>query len=524
MSACAVGRGFEKRPMACASPGEIMTTTARQSVSDRTETVRKDANEVKAQPAPLSDKEMNEREQVRQIRKRIVDTAAPAAREAAAPIRAMARIVREVEAECRRQGISEVAIAAEVQNRSIGDVDVRLIRECEPGAAPGSLGDYSTIGEDLGIILPGEEINGHISTGAEYLRLRERMTAFERQLLSEYNFDVRIYDVYGVGNPLLRDMLAETYRRTYELPLNWQNTYASIGALNALDHSIRSLGMYYREKYQEQPALCFPAPGFGVVTWQAQVSNLALIMYQTQEEDGFKLTAANMEQLLATNPNLRLLYLTISNNPTAFSYDADELRALWQVIAADGREMVILADTAYIGTGRPAEDKARMRAFLDAPGDIINQTIFINSFSKIYALTGDRFGWCSTTSDTIAMLIAPSWNNALAGLPAEWQLRFMAYVELFKERPEIQQKIRNLYHYRRERLRQELEQVNSVYHVFDQVGVDDDTTIYNWSKLAPDEDSFSLFQKTGIAGVSGSSFGYDDRYLRTSVGFRPADY
>ncbi len=500
-----------------------MTSSTRPPTAQPPGIAPKDIGNGKPEPSPLTTNEMAEREQVRAIRSRIVSSAAPAAREASAPIRAMARIVREVEAECRRLGISEAAIAAEVQNRSIGDVDVRYIREREPGAAPGSSGDYSTIGEELGIILPGEQINGHISDGANYLHIREMMTSFERQLLREYHFDVRIYDVYGVGNPLLRDMLAETYRRKYNLPLNVQNTFVSVGALNSLDFCIRTLTMHYRDKYKAQPAFCFPAPGFAVVLWQAQASNAVVINYQTREQDGFKLTAPHLQQLLAENPNLRMIYLTLSNNPTAFSYSPDELRALWQVIADDGRELTLLTDTAYIGTGRPDEDRARMQAFLDTPTNILDQTIFINSFSKIYGLTGDRFGWASTTNEKLAAIIQTAWNNTMAGLPAEWQLRFMAYVALFNERPEIPDKIRHLYHYRRERLRHELEQVNAIYHVFDEVGVDDDTTIYNWSKLAAGEDSFTVFQKTGIAGVSGSSFGYDDRYLRMSIGFRPAD-
>ncbi len=503
-----------------------MSNSTRPPVTASLGIARNGASDDKPAPQSIAPPpETDQRAQVRAIRNRVVAAGAEAARQTPAPIRGMARLVREVVDECRRQGLSEAAIAAEVQNRSIGDVDVRLIREREPGAAPGSPGDFSTIPEDLGIILPGEEINGHISDGAGYLKLREKMTNFERRLLSEYHFDVRIYDVYGVGNPLLREMLAETFRRQYDLPLTASRTFASIGALSGLDFSIRTLGIYYRDKYGAQPALCFPAPGFAVVLWQTVASNVEAINYQTSEAEGFKLTADSLKRLLTAHPNLRMLYLTISNNPTAFSYAPEELAMLWQVIAEDGRELTVLADTAYVGTGHPDEDKARMQTFLHAPTayNILDHIIFVNSFSKIYGLTGDRFGWVSTTSQSLADIIQVSWNNTIAGLPAEWQLRFMAYAELFNERPDIQTKIRRLYHYRRERLRAELEMVNAAYHVFDMVGIDDDTTIYNWSKLAEGEDCFTLFQKTGIAGVSGSGFGYDDRYLRLSVGFRPAD-
>jgi aspartate/methionine/tyrosine aminotransferase len=37
----------------------------------------------------------------------------------------------------------------------------------------------------------------------------------------------------------------------------------------------------------------------------------------------------------------------------------------------------------------------------------------------------------------------------------------------------------------------------------------------------PGEDTFSLFEKTGIAGVPGSGFGYRDEYVRFSIGTIP---
>jgi len=39
--------------------------------------------------------------------------------------------------------------------------------------------------------------------------------------------------------------------------------------------------------------------------------------------------------------------------------------------------------------------------------------------------------------------------------------------------------------------------------------------------LRPDEDAFSLFEKTGIAGVPGSGFGYSDEFVRFAIGVIP---
>ena len=45
--------------------------------------------------------------------------------------------------------------------------------------------------------------------------------------------------------------------------------------------------------------------------------------------------------------------------------------------------------------------------------------------------------------------------------------------------------------------------------------------MYNWSKFTAGEDVFSLFEKTGLAGVDGRGFGFSTDYVRFSVGFIP---
>lgn len=450
---------------------------------------------------------------VRRLREAMVNKYRPLIAAAPAPIRIQARMVNEVISEARQAGVPDAVIAHEVVNRTIGDVNVRRITEIVNGV------DYSTIGEDLGLILPGEVINGRISEGRTYLDLRERMMHFERILLEDYSWDLRIYDIYAVGNPLLRRRLAERFRRDYGVALPWEHLYVTIGALDAMDKSLRTLNVYFREKYGQQVGFAFPAPGFAVCLWQAESVGMEIINFQTPEADGFKLTAPALRRLLAEHPNLHVLYLTVSNNPTAFAYSSDELRALFGVLRESGREVAVLADLAYIGTGVPAEDAARMAAFREP--DALERTIFISSLSKVYTLTGDRMGWAATANPDWATVLPAAWNNANAGMPAEWQLRYLANIDLFDERPWIQEKITALYALRRRALRHELEQYNRQFGLFESIGLDDDTTIYNWSKMAPGEDAFSLFEKTGIAGVDGRAFGYSERYIRFSVGFTP---
>ena len=185
------------------------------------------------------------------------------------PIRAMARMVREVQSVARKAGISPDVLAREVVDRTIGDVNVRYITE-EIGGV-----DYSTIGEDLGLILPGEEINGRVSDGRVHYELARREDAIERRLLDEYGWDMRVYDVYGVGNPLLREKLAARFQNMWGLPTDPEQTFISIGALDALFKSITTFGYHFKQKYGAAPSFAFPAPGFAVVHWQAKVSALS---------------------------------------------------------------------------------------------------------------------------------------------------------------------------------------------------------------------------------------------------------
>jgi hypothetical protein len=103
-------------------------------------------------PAALS--EQAQVEFVRALRVQTADRYRPMFKTATAPIRVMARMMTEVTAEARRAGISPEVLSRELSNRTIGDVNVRMITENIDGV------DYSTIGEDLGLILPGEKIGG----------------------------------------------------------------------------------------------------------------------------------------------------------------------------------------------------------------------------------------------------------------------------------------------------------------------------------------------------------------------------
>ncbi|QBD80351.1 pyridoxal phosphate-dependent aminotransferase [Ktedonosporobacter rubrisoli] len=457
---------------------------------------------------------------LRQLRSELLRHYRPLLLSGPGPIRVMARIVAELEQECRKRNIAPEVQRTEIVNRTIGDVNLRLVTECE--GEPGGPSDYRLLADELGIALPGEQLHDYTATGEAYLWLRNQMMECERLLLSNH-FDPRIYDIYGVGNPVLRSWLVQEMQK-WSIQVSVNQLYLSLGAMDGIDKVLRGMAFHLRQQSDESIGILFPQPGFNVPEWQARSYGYHLHGYPTSPEQRFKLTPHQLEQILQSWPDIRLIYLTVTNNPTTFAYTADELNALHAVLRRyweQGRTLYILADLAYIGTGKPEEDLARMATFT-AP-DVLQHTIFVSSFSKNFTLTGERFGWVTFGDPAIATAIVASWTNSMASLPGEWQIRYMAYYRLLQERPWLNEKLRAFYRYRRKRLIAQLERIKAEQGLFAEVYIDDDATVYNWSRLQSEEDAFSLFEKTGIAGVPGSGFSYTDEYIRFSIGVIPIE-
>ena len=479
---------------------------------------RKESVDIATPFPPFPRTQQEQRALLRTLRQQIVERYRPVIMQGSGPTRVMARMVGELEQQCRDSAIDQNILQTEIVNRTIGDVNLRDVSECE-GVAGGPA-DYRMLADELGVALPGEELHGYTASGDTYLWLRQEMMHCERVLLQQH-FDVRIYDIPGIGNPLLRAWLAEDMQR-WGLAVTKEQIYLALGAMDGADKTLRAMSLVLRERNGATPGILFPEPGFTVPEWQARSCGYTLHRFHTNAEDNFKLTPSELDALLKQWPDISLIYLTVTNNPTTFAYTADELRELFAIMRPywdSGRDIYMLADLAYIGTSEPEADIQRMKAFT-VPG-ILRHSIFVSSFSKSYTLTGERFGHVTIGDLQLAPALGVGWTNSTASLPGEWQLRYMAYYRLIQSRPHLIEKLRALYRLRRTRLVAQLSRINAQQDLFEEIYPGDDATVYIWSRLRQGEDAFSLFEKTGIAGVPGSGFGYSDDYIRFSIGVIP---
>jgi aspartate/methionine/tyrosine aminotransferase len=104
-----------------------------------------------------------------------------------------------------------------------------------------------------------------------------------------------------------------------------------------------------------------------------------VVRVSTRPDNNYKLIPEELRATLGQHPEARGIYLILSNNPSAYSYSSNELRALFAIIATHP-EMLILADMAYTGTGPMDDERARVRAFTDM--GIVPQTLFFWSLSR----------------------------------------------------------------------------------------------------------------------------------------------
>ncbi|MGZ3646793.1 MAG: hypothetical protein ACXVCM_23415, partial [Ktedonobacteraceae bacterium] len=135
---------------------------------------------------------------VRKLRSELLLRSRSSIQQNPSPIRVMARMVAELEKQCRELHISEEVLQTEIVNRTIGDVNLRKISECD--GKPGGPGDYRLLADELGVALPNEQMHGYVARGETYIWLRDQMLQCERELLQQ-GIDLRIYDLHGVGNP-----------------------------------------------------------------------------------------------------------------------------------------------------------------------------------------------------------------------------------------------------------------------------------------------------------------------------------
>ena len=196
------------------------------------------------------------------------------------------------------------------------------------------------------------------------------------------------------GIPELRNSLARYFTRLYGRAFEADEFFVTGGGMQAVQIAVQATCGPGDEVIVPSPAW----PNFeGALSIQG-AKVVALPM--TLELDGWSLP---MDKLFAAvNPKTRAIVINSPANPTGWTASRDELKAILEFARARG--LWIIADEIYgrfYFTGPLAPSFFEFRR----PDDRI---IFVNTFSKNWAMTGWRIGWMQAPpalGDTIESLI-----------------------------------------------------------------------------------------------------------------------
>ncbi|MFC4625760.1 pyridoxal phosphate-dependent aminotransferase [Daeguia caeni] len=187
---------------------------------------------------------------------------------------------------------------------------------------------------------------------------------------------------WQAGIPELRDALARYYARHFPLPLRRENFYVTGSGMHAIELAIAATAGPGDEAVYLAPAW----PNF---VGAAELGNVKPVAVQLDFNDnGWTLDPEKIEA--AITPRTKVIFINTPSNPTGWTADLETLRYILDVARRHG--VWIIADEIY---SRFYYGGLRAPSFLDVM-DPEDRVIFVNSFSKNWAMTGWRIGWMVT--------------------------------------------------------------------------------------------------------------------------------
>lgn len=213
---------------------------------------------------------------------------------------------------------------------------------------------------------------------------------------------------------------------------------------------------------------------------------------RTNINNGFKLTTGQLDKVC--DRTTKTLVLNYPSNPTGASYSKKELRDFSKIVKK--YNLLVVTDEVY----DELTYDFKHTPFATLP-DMKKRTVYLNGFSKSFAMTGFRIGYaCGPKKIIAAMTKIHQYTMLCASITAQ-----MAAFEALRKGAKSVQQMRNEYKRRREFVVDELNRLGlschkpeGAFYVFPSIK----NTGYNSLDFAT-----KLLQKKKVAVVPGTAFG-----------------
>ena len=189
------------------------------------------------------------------------------------------------------------------------------------------------------------------------------------------------------GTPELKKAISKKFKR--ENNLSYSTDQITVGAGGK--HVIYNLMMATLNKGDE---VIIPAPYWVSYPDIVMLAGANPIVVECSEEQGFKLTAKDLESVITNNT--KWVILNSPSNPTGACYTEQEIRNLAQVLRRNPH-VSVLSDDIY---EHIIYDNFKFFTIAQIP-ELKNKVVTMNGVSKSYAMTGWRIGYAAGEKEII---------------------------------------------------------------------------------------------------------------------------
>jgi aspartate/methionine/tyrosine aminotransferase len=230
-----------------------------------------------------------------------------------------------------------------------------------------------------------------------------------------------------------------------------KNSVLISGGMLGLDFFARSM-LRRAKKSGETPRFVHPDTSFD--SWKRIVEDYCnegvrgkTTEITTQPEHGLHLTAPQVHTFYDENPETykNVWCLTPVGNPSGTSMTPLQLQEVCEAIVERDPKAVILLDSTYIRVLDVEKARALMAGIIRNP-NIMNQVVFLESFSKTHGLCADRLSILFSSNPS---LVADEFQNRVmsstAGTPITTSAKVTAVAKLSPEQQDEFKKMHRLW-------------------------------------------------------------------------------
>jgi aspartate/methionine/tyrosine aminotransferase len=243
------------------------------------------------------------------------------------------------------------------------------------------------------------------------------------------------------GIPELRDAVARYFTRTRGVQVASDDVVCGCGGKPFIGYTILSV-----VDPGEGHEVIYPNPGFPIYEAQIKAHGGVPVPLPLRESRGFNFDIEELKRKI--NAKTRLLILCSPGNPTGNLLSKGELEEIAR-LCASYENLWIYSDEVYSGLVYDGEFSS-----IAAAAGMKDRTIIADSASKTYSMTGWRIGYAANAALSPVFTRWVTNTDSCPPHPNQW-----AVVEALNASQEPSDKMRDVFHERRDRIVAGLNQI-----------------------------------------------------------------